>query len=463
MSGASGRRQLSAGAAEPAGSARPPLPPGPYLVVGLGRSGRAVAELLREHGRVVAYDADPALAGADELASGVEVHLGGDGRELVAGVHTVVKSPGVPRNAPVVVEALRSGRTVIGELELAWRLLPNECWAVTGTNGKTTTVELLAAILRAAGREAVTAGNVGRPLAALVGRVGREATLVVEASSFQIEDALAFRPDCALLLNLGVDHLDRHGTVAAYHRAKLRLFEHQGPSAVAVAPVGVAIPGGGRRVAFGPAGSGAELEFSEEGLRWHGELVVARSGIRLRGRHNLENAAGAAAAALACGVPAESLVAALGSFQGVPHRLEEVARIGGVLFVNDSKATNVESTVRALESFPDGGLHLIAGGRPKGGGFRALRPLVAERCRAVYAVGEASEELVRDLGDCVAVERCGTLERAVERALARARPGETILLSPACASFDQFRDFEARGERFKELVRRLSAGASPVA
>lgn len=457
------RRQLSVPAPEPARSARPPLPPGPYLVVGLGRSGRAVAELLSQHDRVVAYDANPALAGVDTLKSRAEVHLGGDGRELLVGVRTVVKSPGVPREAPVVVEALRSGRTVIGELEVAWRLLPNECWAVTGTNGKTTTVELLGAILRAAGREVVTAGNVGRPLAALVGRIGPETTLVVEASSFQIEDTIAFCPDCAVLLNLGVDHLDRHGTVEAYHRAKLRLFEHQGPSAVAVAPVGVAVPGGGRRIAFGAAGSGAELEFSEEGLCWRGEPLVARSGIRLRGQHNLENAAAAAAAALACGVSAEPLRTALASFEGVPHRLEEVARIGGVLFVNDSKATNVESTVRALEAFPDGGLHLIAGGRPKGGGFRALRPLVAERCRAVYAVGEASEELVSDLSDCVPVERCGTLERALERAVERARPGETVLLSPACASFDQFRDFEARGERFKELVRRLSASAGAVA
>lgn len=449
---------MTAGASDAAGrgGGRPPLPPGPYLVVGLGRSGRAAALLLSRHGRVLACDTGPVAADlAAELGrAGVEVHAETSGVELLEGVRTVVKSPGVPRDTEVVSAARAHGLTVTGELEIAWRSLPNVVWAVTGTNGKTTTVELLAAILRAAGEPAVTAGNVGTPLAALVGQVDASAPLVVEASSFQIEDALAFAPERAVLVNLGVDHIDRHGSVEAYHHAKLRLFAHQTTDALAVAPAGVAVPGDARRVAFGPAGSGAELEFSDAGLFYNGDLVVERAAIALRGRHNLENAAAATLAALAAGVPLKAVRAVLAEFRGVPHRLEEVGRVRGVLYVNDSKATNVASTERALESFA-GGIHLIAGGRPKGGGFRSLRTLVGERCRCVYAIGEAAEEIARDLDGAVPVEVCGTLERAVALASERAVAGEVVLLSPACASFDQFRDFEERGERFRALVAAL--------
>jgi UDP-N-acetylmuramoylalanine--D-glutamate ligase len=409
---------------------RPPLPEGPYLIVGLARSGAAAARMLLPHGPVLAAD-----SARPDVPDGVEAHLESDGVELLDRVALVVKSPGVPGGAPAIAAARERGLPVLGELELAWRLLPNRLVAVTGTNGKTTTTELLGAVWRAAGLPVAVAGNVGMPLAALVGRLEPEATVVCEVSSFQAEDSEALAPDTALLLNLEEDHLDRHGTLAAYRDAKLRLFRNQTPEQVAVAPAGFELPGQGRRVTFGdPA-----------------ELPLGPEEIRLRGAHNLENAMGASAAALASGVPAEAVAAALREFVGVPHRLEEVGSVGGVLYVNDSKATNVASASRGIESF-DGGVHAILGGSLKGGGFRGLRDAVAARCRACYLIGEATERLAEDLEGTVPLERCGDLETAVRAAGAAARPGDVVLLSPACASFDQFRDYEERGDRFRSLV-----------
>jgi UDP-N-acetylmuramoylalanine--D-glutamate ligase len=409
---------------------RPPLPEGPYLIVGLARSGAAAARMLLPHGPVLAAD-----SARPDVPDGVEAHLESDGVELLDRVALVVKSPGVPADAPAIVGARERGLSVLGELELAWRLLPNRLVAVTGTNGKTTTTELLGAVWRAAGLPVAVAGNVGMPLAALVGRLEPEATVVCEVSSFQAEDSEALAPDTALLLNLEEDHLDRHGTLAAYRDAKLRLFRNQTPEQVAVAPAGFELPGRGRRVTFGdPA-----------------ELPIAPEEIRLRGAHNLENAMGASAAALASRVPAEAVAAALRDFVGVPHRLEEVGSVGGVLYVNDSKATNVASASRGIESF-DGGVHAILGGSLKGGGFAGLRHAVAARCRACYLIGEATERLAEDLEGTVPLERCGDLETAVRAAGAAAQPGDVVLLSPACASFDQFRDYEERGDRFRSLV-----------
>ena len=409
---------------------RPPLPEGPYLIVGLARSGAAAARMLLPHGPVLAAD-----SARPEVPEGVEAHLESDGLELLDRVALVVKSPGVPADAPAIAGARERGLPVLGELELAWRLLPNRLVAVTGTNGKTTTTELLGAVWRAAGLPVAVAGNVGMPLAALVGRLEPEATVVCEVSSFQAEDSEALAPDTALLLNLEEDHLDRHGTLAAYRDAKLRLFRNQTPEQLAVAPAGFELPGRGRRVTFGdPA-----------------ELPIAPEEIRLRGAHNLENAMGASAAALASGVPAEAVADALRDFAGVPHRLEEVGSVGGVLYVNDSKATNVASASRGIESF-DGGVHAILGGSLKGGGFAGLRQAVAARCRACYLIGEATERLAEDLEGTVPLQRCGDLETAVRAAGAAARPGDVVLLSPACASFDQFRDYEERGDRFRSLV-----------
>jgi UDP-N-acetylmuramoylalanine--D-glutamate ligase len=411
---------------------RPPLPEGPYLIVGLARSGAAAARMLLPHGEVLAADrAHP------EAPPGVEAHLGSDGVELLERVACVVKSPGVPNEAPAILAARERGIPVLGELELAWRLLPNRFVAVTGTNGKTTTSELLGAVYREAGLAVAVAGNVGTPLSSLVGVVDEGAVIVCEVSSFQAEDSEAFAPETALLLNLEEDHLDRHGTFDAYREAKLRLFANQRPEHVAVAPPGLELPGSARRVVFGdPA-----------------KLPLPAEEVRLRGRHNLENAMGASAAALASGVPADAVARGLRTFAGVPHRLEEVGTVGGVLYVNDSKATNVASALRGIEAF-DGGVHAILGGSLKGGGFDGLRGAVASRCRACYLIGAAAERLENDLAGAAPLRRCGRLESAVHAASAAASPGEVVLLSPACASYDQFRDYEERGERFRALIPR---------
>ena len=431
--------------------ARPALPPGPYLVVGLARSGTAAARMLVAHGPVIACDrGEPAEARALRGLAGVELHLGTDGAELVPRAHTLVKSPGVPQEAPAVAAARSAGLTVAGELELAWRLLPNPWLAVTGTNGKTTTVELLGAIHRAAGLPAAVAGNVGTPLASLVGDLAPEAVVVCEASSFQLEDTLAFAPEAAVLLNVAPDHLDRHGTLAAYRAAKMRAFERQTADDLAVVREGEETPGAGRRVTFG--GPGADLAHRDDALWWHSERLLPLGELRLRGAHNRENAAAAAAVALARGVPVAAVLEALATFAGVPHRLEEVARRDGVLFVNDSKATNVASAVVGIEAFPSG-VHAILGGRGKGGGFEELREAVRTRCRAAYLIGEAAERLEADLrGLGVPLSRSGDLPGAVRAAAAAARPGDTVLLSPACASFDAYRDFEERGAHFRALA-----------
>jgi UDP-N-acetylmuramoylalanine--D-glutamate ligase len=408
---------------------RPPLPKGPYLVVGLARSGTAAVRMLREHGDVVALD-----SGSPELPSDIDAHLEVDGVELLDGVACVVKSPGVPREAAVIAAARERAIPVLGELELAWRLLPNRFVAVTGTNGKTTTTELLGAIWREAGLPVAVAGNVGTPLASLVGQIETEATIVCEVSSFQAEDSEALAPDTALLLNLEEDHLDRHGTFEAYREAKLRLFRNQTTEQVAVVPAGVEVPGSGRRVEFG-------------------DLPLPPEEIRLRGAHNIENAMGAAAAAIASGVPPEAVAGALRTFPGVPHRLEEVGSVSGVLYVNDSKATNVSSAARGIASF-EGGVHAILGGSLKGGGFEGLREVLASHAVAAYLIGEAADRLEADLEGTVPLRRSGDLATAVREATASAEPGEVVLLSPACASFDQFRDYEERGEAFRSLIPR---------
>ncbi len=404
---------------------RPALPPGPYLVVGLARSGRAAAAMLREHGETIGCD-----TGFSDPVEGVEIHAGSDGTELLERVATVVKSPGVPREAPVVAGALERGLEVHGELELAWRLLPNRFVAVTGTNGKTTTVSLLGAMYEAAGEPVAVAGNVGTPLASFVGALDPAATVVCETSSFQLEDTSAFAPECAVLLNLEPDHLDRHATFERYRKAKLRAFANQGPHDLAVAPPGVELPGRARRIGF-----------AED---------VGPDDLRLRGEHNLENARAAAAVALSMGVDPEGVRTVLSEFAGVPHRLEEVGRVDGVLYVNDSKATNVASAVRGLTAFP-GGVHAILGGSLKGGGFRGLREAAA-RCRALYLIGQAEAELAEDLDGAAPLHRCGDLATAVDAAARAAARGEVVLLSPACASYDQYADYEERGAHFRRLV-----------
>jgi UDP-N-acetylmuramoylalanine--D-glutamate ligase len=415
---------------------RPELPPGPWLVVGLARSGVAAARALLARGeQVLVVD-----RGSPAVPHGVPAVTGTDGLAELEGAGAVVKSPGVPAGAPVVAEARRRGVPVMGELELAWRLVPSEVIAVTGTNGKTTTVELLGAIHRAAGVSVRVVGNVGTAYASLAGEDLGGAVVVCEASSFQLEDTLAFAPEAAVLLNLEPDHLDRHGTLEAYRAAKLEIFARQVPEDVAVAPGDLTIPGAARRV--------APLEI-RDGALWHdGERLE----VRLRGPHNLANAAAAAAVALARGVDPRP---GLARFAGVEHRLEEAGEVDGVLYVNDSKATNVASTLVALASFP-GPVHLVLGGQGKGQDFAPLGAPIRAGDVAVYLIGEDAERI----GAAIGGEPCGDLATALDRAAARARPGDVVLLSPACASFDQFADYEARGRAFKELVRaRRSSGA----
>jgi UDP-N-acetylmuramoylalanine--D-glutamate ligase len=452
---------------------RPELPPGPYLIVGLARSGQAAALALRARGEQVIGLDSGRPDGAEALAAaGVELHLGGDagdGAALAGRFASLVKSPGVPADVPAIVRGRAAGIPVLGELELAWRLLANDFLAVTGTNGKTTTVELIGHIHRVAGAPVAVAGNVGTALSSFVGTVDTRARIVCEASSFQLEDTLAFAPEVAVLLNLAPDHLDRHGTMDAYTRAKLRIFANQRSEQVAILPADLdvgAIPGAARRIHFG-AGERADLSLADGVMSWRGEALLAAHELAIPGRHNLYNAMAAAAACLECGLDVESVRAGLRSFGGVAHRLELVAEHAGVRYVNDSKATNVASTLVALEALApvpaedsraragvaSGPIHLILGGQGKGQDFAPLAPAVARACRVVYLIGEDAPSIASALaGTGVAVESCETLERAVELARDRTRAGETVLLSPACASFDQFADFEARGERFRELA-----------
>ena len=415
-------------------------------MLGLARSGRAAASALLARGETVFgadRDGTRALPGVELL----------DGLAALERVRCVIKSPGVPREDAVVVAARSRGIFLMGELELAWRLLDQDFVAVTGTNGKTTTVELLGAIHRAAGLGVAVAGNVGRAASGLVGELAPDDVVVCEVSSFQLEDAVAFAPDAAGLLNIAPDHLDRHGDMEDYVAAKLRLFAFQGPEDVAVLPAdGPRAPGEAIRVTFGTA---ADADLRDDGalLRWRGEPLIACAEIRLRGLHNRANAMAAAALALARGIPADAVADALASFGGVEHRLEEVASVGGVLYVNDSKATNTASTLVALRAFDPGSVHLILGGRGPGQDFGLLREEVAARARAVYLIGEEATAIAAALAGLDPVD-CGTLERAVAAARAAAAPGEVVLLSPACKSFDQFRDFEARGEAFRTLVQR---------
>jgi UDP-N-acetylmuramoylalanine--D-glutamate ligase len=439
--------------------ARPPLPPGPFLVVGLARSGLAAALALRAAGAEVtgcdAGDVAPEARAALEQA-GVPVHAPDEGVALVDSARTIVKSPGVPQEAPVVRRARAAGRLVIGELELAWRLLPQPFVAVTGSNGKTTTVELIGHVHREAGVPAVVAGNVGTPLASLVdGGLDPGAVVICEASSFQLEDTERFAPDAAVLLNLAEDHLDRHGTFEAYRDAKLQAFARQDADALAVLPSDLHVARGGqaRLVRFGEAPS-ADLRADGGRLLWRGDPLMDAAEIRLRGEHNRQNAMAAAAITLARGVDPAAVRAGLASFAGVPHRLEEVATVAGVLYVNDSKATNVASAVVGIRSFA-GGVHAILGGRGKGSDYAPLAAAVAERCAAAYLIGESAAELRAALEPTgVPLHDSGDLEHAVAAARSAARAGDVVLLSPACASYDQYRSFEERGEHFRALVGR---------
>jgi UDP-N-acetylmuramoylalanine--D-glutamate ligase len=445
---------------------RPSLPVGPFLVVGLARSGCAAARFLTGHGEEVrGVDSNHPDAAAGLAGDGVEVLLDTDGLAQLDGVRTVVKSPGVPREAPVIAAALERGVDVIGELELAWRELPNRFLAVTGTNGKTTTVELLGHIYRTAGEPVAIAGNVGTPLSSLAGSVDPAATVVCEASSFQLEDTTAFAPECAVILNLAPDHLDRHRDLDSYLAAKLRIFANQGNDDIAVynaddpALAGTDLGGCARRIAFcRGAAPECEVALAEGTIFYDGEPLIETDELGLFGEHNVANALAAASAALAMGLDRDAVRDGLCSFAGVPHRLEQVAEIGGVRFVNDSKATNVASAVVGISVF-EGGVHAILGGSEKRESFEPLLDPLRERVAACYLVGATADRLATELAPVLAkgieLHRCTDLEDAVRRAAAAAGPGEVVLLSPACASFDAFENFERRGDRFRAVVEEL--------
>jgi len=384
--------------------------PARALVLGLARSGEAArAALEREGVEVVAVDR--------RLGDDTDV-------SLLERAELLVKSPGVPGSHPLVEAARARAIPVWSEVELGYRLLPGARFlGVTGTNGKTTTVELLGAIFRAAGRDVAVAGNVGRPLSA----IAPAEWVVCELSSFQLEDVHELACDVAVLLNLEPDHLDRHGSFEAYRDAKLRIFER---AAVAVVPCGLGLAG---------------IEFSAD------DPLPAEP--RLRGRHNRENAAAATAAARAAGIGDAAIAEALRSFAGVSHRLELVAESGGVRYVNDSKATNVAAALRALETYADEPVLLIAGGRGKGESFEPLARALGPNVRAVYAVGETAPQLIAAIG--TRALDVGDLEGALAAAARDARPGDVVLLSPACASYDQFENFERRGEEFTRLAQNL--------
>jgi UDP-N-acetylmuramoylalanine--D-glutamate ligase len=359
-----------------------------------------------------------------------------------------------------VAAARARGVPVLGELELAWRLVGNEFVAVTGTNGKTTTTEWIGHVHRTAARPVAVVGNVGTAASTLAGTISPETTVVCEASSFQLEDTVAFAPEAAALLNLAPDHLDRHPTYEDYVGAKLRIFANQGNDDICIAPADLGIEdlgGCARRVLFG-SGDGDSLELSDRAghLWWDDEPLIAVAEIALPGVHNRANAMATAAVCLARGIDRDAVAEGLRTFAGVAHRLETIAVRDGVAYVNDSKATNVASAIVALESFEGGGVHLIAGGLGKNQDFSPLAEPVSERCRAVYLIGADSGELARALAPSgVALRRCGELERALAAAASSASAGDTVLLSPACASYDQFQSFEARGDRFRALVREL--------
>jgi UDP-N-acetylmuramoylalanine--D-glutamate ligase len=409
-----------------------PWLPGRALVVGLARSGRAAARALAERGvEVVAADRS-ADADPGRLAdAGVELRLGTEEESLLQGVELVVKSPGVPGESPLPAAARARGIPVWSEVELGYRLLPgNPLVGVTGTNGKTTTAELLGAIFRAAGRPVEVAGNVGRPLVDLATTVDPRTWVVCELSSFQLEDVHELACDVAVLLNLEPDHLDRHGTFEDYRAAKLRIFERAGTAIV-------------------PRGSGlAGIEFAADDPLPAEPLIP--------GAHNRENAAAATAAARAADIGDEAIAEALRTFTGVPHRLELVRELHGVRYVNDSKATNTAAARRGVTAFV-APLHLILGGSLKGEDFTSFARDLPGNVRAIHLIGEASDELAAALEAAGReYDRDGDLATAVGHAAADAEPGDVVLLSPATASFDQFADFEQRGDAFRALVQELA-------
>lgn len=444
------------------------------LVVGLARTGVAVSLFSSGYGATVtATDEKPEAALGDVpeklLAAGVQLALGGHSPEMFLEQDLIVLSPGVPANLPGLAKARAGGVPVWSEIELAWRFLRGKLVAITGSNGKTTTTSLVAHILKGAGIPTLVGGNIGTPLLALVERSADSSVTVAELSSFQLEMIEAFRPEIGVLLNLTPDHLDRHSSFEEYAAAKLRLFENQLDRDSAV--LNADDPEVTRRMPSRPhvywfsrmkrVAAGAFLQGDQIIFRHEGEEapLARREDIQLPGDHNLENVLAACAASYLAGASPAAIAAGVKSFQGVEHRLEFVAEISGVRYFNDSKATNVDAALKALAAFP-GPLLVILGGKDKGSPYTPLRELLAARARRAILIGAATGKIAADLEGAVPLEPAGTLDRAVEIAASHARPGDTVLLAPACSSFDQFENYEHRGRVFKQLVASLESRAS---
>jgi UDP-N-acetylmuramoylalanine--D-glutamate ligase len=446
------------------------------LVVGLARTGIAASLFCTERGaKVTATDSSPEEKVADAAAklrtAGVALELGGHTTETFLRQDLIIQSPGVPADLEQFAAARAKGIPVWSEIELAWRFLRGKLIAVTGSNGKTTTTALLGHIFETAGFPTLVGGNIGTPLLARVDASSGATVTVAEVSSFQLETIVAFRPDVAVWLNLTPDHLDRHPSFQAYAEAKARIFENQSPQDAAVlnaddpetpayAPVGdtkglthprVFWFSRMMRVEEGAYLRGEEIVFRDGG---HEAVLLRRGDIPLRGEHNVENVLAAACAAYLGGASPAQIADGVRTFAGVEHRLEFVAEVNGVSYYNDSKATNVDATLKAIDAFP-GRLLIILGGKDKGSDYTLLREPLAQRAKLALVIGAAAEKIAGQIEGAVPIERAGSIDFAVKIASEQAKPGDTVLLAPACASFDQFQNYEHRGRVFKQLVRFL--------
>jgi len=447
------------------------------LVVGLARTGVATALFCAGHNAIVTAtetraESELGDAPAKLRAAGVVLELGGHAEKTFLAQDLIIPSPGVPADDAFLLKARSKGITIWSEIELAYRFLEGKLIGITGSNGKTTTTTLVHHILRAAAMPAYLAGNVGTPLISEVEKMDAGSVAVAELSSFQLELIEKFRPNIGVLLNLTPDHLDRHKTMEAYAAAKARIFENQTELDAAIlnaddaasakyAPKKPQVFWFSRKkhVTNGACLQGEEIVVVHDGKE---EPVMRSAEIPLAGAHNLENALAAVIIARLAGVDAASIAKAVKSFAGVEHRLEFVADIRGVRYYNDSKATNVDATLKALEAFP-GRILVILGGKDKGSDYTVLQKPLRERAILALLIGAAADKIEKQIAGSVAIERAGILERAVEAASLAARSGDVVLLAPACASFDQFENYEHRGRVFKQLVRALeksSAGTS---
>ena len=444
------------------------------LVVGLARTGVATAQFCAARGAMVAATDARAESEIGEAivslgAAGVKLELGGHQETTFMGQDLIIPSPGVPADAPLLQAARAKGIAIWSEIELADRFLDGRLIGITGSNGKTTTTSLIEHILKSAGIPTILAGNIGTPLISQVERTSDKTVTVVELSSFQLELIETFRPNISVFLNLTPDHLDRHHTLEAYGAAKARIFENQTEvdSAVlnaddpATAPYAPAKPqvlwfSRKQRVAQGAFVRENEIVFRRDGKE---EAVVKLQDIPLPGAHNVENVLAAVAAARLAGAEPGAIAKGIRSFAGVEHRLEFVAEIGGVRYYNDSKATNVDATLKALDAFP-GRILILLGGKDKGSDYTVLQKALREKAILALLIGAAAEKIEKQITGSVAIELAGTMERAMEIASHAARPGDVVLLAPACASFDQFENYEHRGRVFKDLVHQLERQAA---